>query len=118
MFVSERSLTPLTLCAFPQEDMIKESQLAFSEDVLNREVELNIEFRDGLEYVTLRSDGQDVGKGLVEEGLLMVDARRDPRVRELVTEYQAAQDRARRDHKNIWQYGDVTDDDATEFGRL
>ncbi|KAF0295232.1 Nuclease domain-containing protein 1 [Amphibalanus amphitrite] len=99
------------------EDMIKESQLALSEDVLNREVELNIEYRDGLEYVTLRAAGQDVAKGLVEEGLLMVDARRDPRVRELVADYQAAQDRARREHKNIWQYGDVTDDDATEFGR-
>ena len=97
--------------------MIKESQLALSDDMLNREVELNIEYRDGLDFVSVRSGGQDVAKGLIEEGLLMVDARRDPRVREMVAGYQAAQDRAKREHKNIWQYGDVTDDDATEFGR-
>ena len=97
--------------------MVKETQLALTEDMLNQKVDLNIEYRDGLEYVTVRANGQDVGKGLIEEGLLMVDARRDPRVRELVADYQAAQDRAKREHKNIWQYGDVTDDDATEFGR-
>ncbi|XP_037069831.1 LOW QUALITY PROTEIN: staphylococcal nuclease domain-containing protein 1-like [Pollicipes pollicipes] len=99
------------------EDLAKESRDAFADDCCDREVEMNVEYRDGLEYVTLRSNQQDVAKALLEEGLLMVAQRRDARLRPLLAEYQAAQDRARHEHKNIWQYGDITDDDATEFGR-
>lgn len=31
-------------------------------------------------------------------------------------EYKAAQDEAKKQHRNIWEYGDITEDDAKEFG--
>ena len=33
-----------------------------------------------------------------------------------VADYISAQDLAKKRHLNIWRYGDITDDDATEFG--
>lgn len=33
-----------------------------------------------------------------------------------LSEYRNGQEEAKRKHLNIWQYGDVTDDDAHEFG--
>lgn len=32
-------------------------------------------------------------------------------------EYAAAEQAARKDHLGIWEYGDITADDAKEFGR-
>ena len=31
-------------------------------------------------------------------------------------DYRAAQDEAKKGHLNIWEYGDITEDDAKEFG--
>lgn len=31
-------------------------------------------------------------------------------------EYKAAQEEAKKKRLNIWQYGDITEDDAKEFG--
>lgn len=31
-------------------------------------------------------------------------------------EYKKAEKEARDNHRNIWQYGDITEDDAREFG--
>lgn len=31
-------------------------------------------------------------------------------------EYVAAQDAAKKSHLNMWEYGDITEDDAKEFG--
>lgn len=33
-----------------------------------------------------------------------------------VSDYISAQDAAKKRHLNIWRYGDITDDDANEFG--
>jgi hypothetical protein len=33
-----------------------------------------------------------------------------------VSEYREAQEIARKSHSNVWMYGDITDDDAREFG--
>lgn len=30
--------------------------------------------------------------------------------------YKEAQDFAKKSHSNIWEYGDITEDDAKEFG--
>ena len=40
----------------------------------------------------------------------------DPPFHPQLTTYRAAQESARRKHLNVWQYGDVTEDDAHEFG--
>lgn len=34
-----------------------------------------------------------------------------------MSEYRSAQEEAKKDHRFIWQYGDITEDDAKEFGR-
>lgn len=95
--------------------MAAEARSALSDDCCNREVEINSEFRDGVEHVSMKASTGDVARQLVEEGLLMVDKRRDPRVRTLIEDYLSAQEAAKRAHKNIWQYGDITEDD--EEGR-
>lgn len=34
-----------------------------------------------------------------------------------VEEYKEAEDLAKKNHLGVWEYGDITDDDAREFGR-
>jgi staphylococcal nuclease domain-containing protein 1 len=33
-----------------------------------------------------------------------------------VSEYREAQETAKKSHANVWMYGDITEDDAKEFG--
>lgn len=33
-----------------------------------------------------------------------------------IKEYEEAMEKAKKDHLNIWRYGDITADDAKEFG--
>jgi hypothetical protein len=33
-----------------------------------------------------------------------------------VSEYRAAQETAKKNHASMWMYGDITKDDAKEFG--
>jgi staphylococcal nuclease domain-containing protein 1 len=33
-----------------------------------------------------------------------------------VSEYKEAQEVAKKSHVNMWRYGDITEDDAKEFG--
>ena len=59
---------------------------------------------------------EDIGKGLVEDGLFIVDKKSGRKMAKLVKEYDDAMMRAKKNHLNIWQYGDITQDDAREFG--
>lgn len=34
-----------------------------------------------------------------------------------VDEYKEAEAAAKKDHLGVWEYGDITEDDAKEFGR-
>jgi len=88
------------------------------EDLLDREVKMNVEYKVGSEvYVTLTTDaGEDIGKGLVQDGLLLVDRKGGRKLASLLREYDEAMTKAKKDHINIWQYGDITADDAREFG--
>jgi len=88
------------------------------EDLLDREVKMNVEYKVGTEvYVTLTTDaGEDIGKGLVQDGLLLVDRKGGRKLASLLREYDEAMEKAKKDHINIWQYGDITADDAKEFG--
>lgn len=47
---------------------------------------------------------------------MMADKVRGRRFAKMVTSYVEAQDKAKRDHLNIWEYGDITGDEAREFG--
>lgn len=33
-----------------------------------------------------------------------------------VSQYRDAQEEAKKNHLNMWEYGDITEDDAKEFG--
>ena len=59
---------------------------------------------------------EDVGKNLVEDGLLLVERQRGRKLEKLVKGYEEAQNKAKKNHLNIWQYGDITQDDSREFG--
>ncbi|GAB6033374.1 hypothetical protein CHUAL_013139 [Chamberlinius hualienensis] len=99
---------------FQQEAVNEFSALAQSQTLL-----LNTEYRlGGLEYVTLQfSDTkEDVGKTLISEGLLLVELRKEKRLQKLVTEYRNVQESAKKSRKNIWCYGDFTEDECKEFG--
>lgn len=68
-------------------------------------------------FVTFHTEaGEDIGKGLVGDGLLLVDRKGGRKLAALVKEYEDAMARAKKDHLNIWRYGDITADDAKEFG--
>ena len=72
----------------------------------------------GESFVTAHIGDEDIGKGLVDDGLLMVDKKGGRKLAKLVKEYEDAMARAKKNHLNIWQYGDITQDDAREFGSL
>nr|XP_032804965.1 staphylococcal nuclease domain-containing protein 1 [Petromyzon marinus] len=88
-------------------------------DVQNIQCLLNVEYRGATcDHVTLLyADTQDdVGLGLVKEGLVIVEVRKEKRLAKLVSEYLKAQESAKGSRLNIWRYGDFTADDAVEFG--
>lgn len=64
------------------------------------------------------SPQEDIGLQLIANGYVVVDKtkKRDRKVREMFTKYTAEQEKAKAKRLNIWMYGDVTADEATEFG--
>uniref|UniRef100_A0A0R3R2E5 Staphylococcal nuclease domain-containing protein 1 n=1 Tax=Brugia timori TaxID=42155 RepID=A0A0R3R2E5_9BILA len=75
---------------------------------------INIEYRNGgIENVTAiieTSDGTrtDVAKTLIAEGHALTEQKREKRFASLIAEYQETEKIARREHRNIWEYGDFT----------
>jgi len=115
-FAKEYALAFMTLA--PDEEYAASGIAAIKEDLLDRKVKLNTEYKDGsLAYVTVFNDtNEDLGKNLIQDGLMMADKVRGRRFAKMVTSYVEAQDKAKRDHLNIWEYGDITGDEAREFG--
>ncbi|CAH1997114.1 unnamed protein product [Acanthoscelides obtectus] len=58
----------------------------------------------------------DLVRNLIQEGLLIVENVKGRRQNKLLESYKEAQEQAKREHVNIWEYGDITEDDAKEFG--
>ena len=74
-------------------------------------------FRTGSDvFVTVHSGDEDIGKGLVEDGLFLVDKKGGRKFAKMMKDYDDAMQKAKKHHLNIWRYGDITDDDAKEFG--
>ncbi|VBB29209.1 unnamed protein product [Acanthocheilonema viteae] len=75
---------------------------------------INTEYRyAGMEYVTAiieTSNGTrtDVAKTLIAEGHALVEQKREKRFASLIAEYHETEKIARREHRNIWEYGDFT----------
>jgi len=116
-FAQEYALACIALPKDPED--IQEAVAAFGEDTLNRQQLLNVEYKGVTDCVTLLTNDterKDIARELVADGLVCVEPRREKRLQKLVSDYIAAQDAAKKRHLNIWRYGDITDDDATEFG--
>lgn len=103
-------------------DFIEEVKQAFADETADRVLLLKSEYRDasGLEAVTLvdEESKKDIVLELVLDGLFFVDlkGRRERRFQKTLSEYKGAQETAKKKRLNIWQYGDITEDDAKEFG--
>jgi len=109
----------LALVSLPDdEELAALGVQGLKEDMLDRTLNMNVEYRSGSDvFVTMNSDGgEDIGKGLVEDGLLLVDRKGGRKLASLLREYEDAMSIAKKAHRNIWQYGDITADDAKEFG--
>lgn len=92
---------------------------AFADATDNQKLLLNVEYKTGgIEYVTLLNADtkDDIVKGLIAEGYLLVEPRKEKRLQKIVTEYRNAQESAKKKRLNMWCYGDFTEDDAKEFG--
>jgi staphylococcal nuclease domain-containing protein 1 len=105
----------------PKDEEYKEEAMrTLYGDVENRQLNLNVEYRQGnISYATLvdnSNNDEDIAKTLIREGLLLLESRRERKLQKLVSEYREAQEFARKSHANMWMYGDITEDDAKEFG--
>ncbi|KAH9499055.1 nuclease domain-containing protein [Bulinus truncatus] len=112
----------LACVTVPNDEEAKQDAVdALYNDILNKTMLLNIEYRGGSgspDFVSLKdaeTDG-DVVTSLITEGFLIVEARKEKRLAKMVTEYQKAQEEAKRLRKNLWRYGDFREDEAKEFG--
>uniref|UniRef100_A0A7N6AUV8 Staphylococcal nuclease domain-containing protein n=1 Tax=Anabas testudineus TaxID=64144 RepID=A0A7N6AUV8_ANATE len=79
-------------------------------DIQNSQCMLNVEYSGATcPHVTLLfgDTKEDVGLGLVKEGLVMVDVRKEKHLQKMVRDKYGL---------NIWRYGDFRADDADEFG--
>ncbi|KAK6026184.1 tudor domain protein [Ostertagia ostertagi] len=78
--------------------------------------EINVEYKVGsTEYcqVMIECAGKklDVGKALIEDGFALVEKRKEKRLQSMLSEYEQAEQKARRERKNIWEFGDFTGND-------
>merc|ERR1719166_519298 len=99
------------------EEMTGQGIQALKEDLLDKTVKINVEYKTGNDvFVTVHSGDEDIGKGLVEDGLFLVDRKGGRKFAKMMKEYEDSMQKAKKHHLNIWRYGDITDDDAREFG--
>lgn len=113
--------TEYVLCCvkFPSDpDDRAEAVTSFYNDVVGKRLLLNVEIRGSPAAVTLVDPNTniDLGKNLIKDGLVLVEQVRDSRLATLMAEYRAAQEHAKSSRLNLWRHGDITEDDAVEFG--
>ncbi|CAH0716552.1 unnamed protein product, partial [Brenthis ino] len=115
-YVMEYALVCVKFSSDPDDRL--EAVRAFSMDTLNKKLLLNVEIRGSPPAVTLLdpSTNTDIGKNLIKEGLVLMENTREHRLSALAGEYRAAQEHAKSSRLNLWRHGDITDDDAVEFG--
>jgi len=112
----------LACIAVPADEEAKADAFrAIAEDVTSAsQILLNPEYEsNGIKMASIlnASNKEDVAKGLISEGFLLVDKeRKEKRLQKLLQEYRKGQESAKSQRLNLWRYGDFTDDDAREFG--
>ncbi|XP_046434309.1 staphylococcal nuclease domain-containing protein 1 [Neodiprion fabricii] len=116
-FATEYVLAYVTL---PNDNDYKKLAIEMlQQDTAGKPLLLNIEYKvNNLAAATLvdATTKEDVARGLILDGFLLVENRREKRLAKFIADYQAAQQDAKKSHRNIWEYGDITEDDAREFG--
>lgn len=104
----------------PQDDDARTDAVdSLVRDIQNTQCLLNVEYSGvGCPLVTLQymDSKDDVGLGLVKEGLVMVDVRKEKQFQKVIMEYISAQEAAKASRLNLWRYGDFRADEADEFG--
>merc|ERR1739846_48637 len=115
-FAHEYTLALCNLCS--DEDYAEQGLKAMREDLLDKELKLNVEYRvTGQEFASiLDSNGEDIGKNLILDGLMLAEKKGGRKLMKLVDSYRDAMESAKKNHLKIWEYGDITADDAREFG--
>ncbi|KAG8198549.1 hypothetical protein JTE90_026450 [Oedothorax gibbosus] len=117
-FAKEYSLAFVTLPKDPES--ASDARFAFfTETSTNPALLLNVEYRaNGISSVTLLTpdEKEDIGKKLVEKGFVLAEKRREQKYQKLISDYISAQELAKKNRENLWVYGDITEDDAREFG--
>jgi staphylococcal nuclease domain-containing protein 1 len=115
-FAHEYTLALCNLCS--DEDYAEQGLKAMREDLLDKELKLNVEYRvTGQEFASIvDSNGEDIGKNLILDGLMLAEKKGGRKLAKLVDSYRDAMESAKKNHLNIWEYGDITADDAREFG--
>ncbi|VEN51950.1 unnamed protein product [Callosobruchus maculatus] len=93
----------------------------FKQDTAVPKLLLNVEYRipgspPAASLHTEKTSEGDLVRNLIREGLLIVENVKGRRQNKLLEGYKEAQEQAKREHLNIWEYGDITEDDAKEFG--
>lgn len=108
------------LVKLPKLPEYQEDSIAVVRDeFINKTININEEYTyDNLTHITVKDADkkEDLVKKLVEEGFLLVERRRERYLQKLLTEYIEAQEKAKKDRLHMWEYGDITEDDAKEFG--
>merc|ERR1711915_266988 len=108
----------LALVRLPtDEELSGQGIQALKDDLLDKTVKINVEYKTGNDvFVTAHEGDEDIGKGLIQDGLFLVDKKGGRKFAKMVKDYDDAMQKAKKQHLNIWRYGDITDDDAKEFG--
>lgn len=102
------------------QDWVEESKRVFVESTYGQ-VLMRVEYKDpvtNMDAISLvdESTKTDIGKRLVENGLLIAMKRRERKLLRTINDYINAEKTAKENRANMWQYGDFTADDAREFG--
>merc|ERR1712080_164807 len=107
-------LYSIALVSLPQdEELAAQGVQVLKEDILDKTVKLNVEYKTGGEtFVSVHIGDEDVGKNLLEDGLLLVDKKEGRKLEAINKSYEDAMLKAKKNHLNIWQYGDITQDDT------
>ncbi|XP_028130612.1 staphylococcal nuclease domain-containing protein 1 [Diabrotica virgifera virgifera] len=124
-YVSERPFATeyvLPFIVLPKDEEFSSLAIKYlKEDTAVSKLYMNVEYRQpgSPAAASLHSDktsDADIVKNLVKEGLLIVDNIKGRRNNKLLESYREAQETAKKQHANIWEYGDITEVDAKEFG--
>ena len=93
--------------------------MILDEKLISNTYLLNVEYKDQNGFTCTLTDTEtkeDVIEKLIEDGVLIVNHVRKREMDELLDKYQKAEELARKHRRLIWEYGDIRDDDAKEFG--